>query len=242
MFSMTADLYDVIYGAKGKDYQAESQHIHEIIQKTKKSSGNTMLDVGCGTAVHLTYLEKHYQPEGLDLDRKMLDMAKERLPHIPFHQGNMTEFNLDKQFDVIISLFSVIGYVKTVDKLNQTLQNISHHTCPGGVVIIEPWYSPEHYKDRDLTIPRAIFIDEPELKVARMSEGSINGRILTLTLHYLISTREGVRYITETDDLGLFTNEEYTTAFKRAGLTVRHDPDGIAGRGLYIGIKQSNKI
>jgi hypothetical protein len=37
--------------------------------------------------------------------------------------------------------------------------------------------------------------------------------------------------------LGLFTSEEYLEAFRKTNLTVSHDPIGLDGRGLYIGLK-----
>ncbi len=237
MFSLTAEIYDAIYGARGKDYKGESRQIHQIIQSTKETPGNALLDVGCGTAVHLTYLTKHYQAVGLDLDDKLLDIAKERLPNTLFHQGDMTDFALGQQFDALICLFSAIGYLQTVDKLNQTLQNFSRHIQPGGVVLIEPWYTAEKFRGGDLTKPRGSFVDEPELKVARMSKSKIDGRLSTLELHYLIATREGIEYVTENHVMGLYSHEEYTAAFTRAGFQVNHDPEGIAGRGLYIGLK-----
>ena len=54
-----------------------------------------------------------------------------------------------------------------------------------------------------------------------------------------MGTPEGVEYFTEFHEMGLFTNDQYRAAFRDAGLTVRHDPDGLMGRGLYIGLKAS---
>ena len=37
--------------------------------------------------------------------------------------------------------------------------------------------------------------------------------------------------------MGLFTDEEYLGAFKRAGLEVELDPKGLMDRGLLIGTR-----
>ena len=46
----------------------------------KRSAGNTLLDVGCGTGMHMAALRDRYACEGLDVDRAMLAIAAERLP------------------------------------------------------------------------------------------------------------------------------------------------------------------
>jgi hypothetical protein len=55
--------------------------------------------------------------------------------------------------------------------------------------------------------------------------------------HYMVATTQGVEYFTERHELGLFTHEEYLGAFRKAGLETSHDPVGLDGRGLYIGVK-----
>ncbi|MDQ3459530.1 MAG: hypothetical protein M3498_09575 [Deinococcota bacterium] len=39
----------------------------------------------------------------------------------------------------------------------------------------------------------------------------------------------------ELHELGLFSHEDYLRAFHEAGLEVRHDPEGLMGRGLSLG-------
>lgn len=37
--------------------------------------------------------------------------------------------------------------------------------------------------------------------------------------------------------MGRFVDDDYLAAFRAAGLEVTHDPQGLTGRGLYIGTK-----
>lgn len=83
----------------------------------------------------------------------------------------------------------------------------------------------------------ALFVDEPELKIARMNTGQVRGRTSMIHFHYLVGTREGVEHFTELHELGMFTHEEHVRAFERTGLGVEHDPEGLMGRGLYIGTR-----
>ncbi|MBV5347118.1 SAM-dependent methyltransferase, partial [bacterium] len=58
-----------------------------------------------------------------------------------------------------------------------------------------------------------------------------------IDFHYLIGTSIGIEREAEILELGLFTKKEYLDAFRSAGLKVVHDPFGVDGRGLYIGMK-----
>src|SRR6266496_2944550 len=96
MFSKSAQYYDEIYASVDKDYAAEVSKAHKIIQKYKQSKGKYLLDVACGTGAHAGPLSRYYQVEGLDLDPKMLSVAKKKYPKIRFHQGDMTSFDLSR--------------------------------------------------------------------------------------------------------------------------------------------------
>ena len=60
-------------------------------------------------------------------------------------QGNMLDFDLGRQFDVVTCLFSSIGYVKTVPNMKRAVANMSRHLKPGGVLVLEPWFTPEDW-------------------------------------------------------------------------------------------------
>ena len=234
MFSKSAKFYNALYGSMGKDYSAEAQKVHQIIQQYKRSSGNTLLEVACGTGLHASLLQKDYQVEGLDLDPEMLAVARQNYPDIPLHQADMAEFDLGKQFDAITCLFSSIGYVKTKERLEGAIQTMVRHLCSGGVLIVEPWFTPEQWKPGRVS---ALFVDQPELKICRMNISEVDGLLSFFVFHYTVGTPQGVEYFTERHELGLFTQEECLKAFHKAGLETIHDPEGLDGRGLYIGSK-----
>ncbi len=232
MYEFSAEIYDLIY--KDKDYSGESLHIHELIQVHKKSSGNTLLDVACGTGGHIAYLKEDYQVEGLDLDASLLHLAQRKHPEAAFHQGNMTDFDLGNSFDAVTCLFSAIGYVKTEDKLRDAIGCMVRHLNPGGVLIVEPWLTPEAFQPNFL---HAINIDEPELKITRMNCSELRGNLSVLEFHYLVGTPMGVDHTVEVHEIGLFTHEQYVDAFRGIGVELFHDSEGLIGRGLFIATK-----
>jgi SAM-dependent methyltransferase len=149
-----------------------------------------------------------------------------------FHQADMIHFELDKRFDVVTCLFSSIGYVRTIENLRRAVNCMAQHVMPGGVVFIEPWFTPDTWRPRTV---HAQFVDEPELKIARVNTSYAEGRLSYFDLHYLIGTPEGTEHFVEHHELGLFEQGEMVAAFEEAGLLVSYDKEGLTGRGLYIG-------
>jgi SAM-dependent methyltransferase len=234
MFSKSANFYDEIYAAMDKDYAAEAKKAHQIIKKYKRSSGKRLLDMACGTGLHADKFNRFYQVEGLDLDPAMLSVARKNYPAIQFHRGDMVDFNIHRQFDIIICLFSSIGYVKTKARLFQSIQSMNRHLALGGVLLVEPWFSPKQWKVGHIG---TILVEKPDHKIVRMSRSARQGKLSTIEFEYLIGTPKGIDHRSEVHELGLFTHEEYMEAFRRSGLEVIHDPEGLDGRGLYIGLK-----
>lgn len=234
MFKRSANYYDTIYDAVGKDYRREANRLRVLVRRHKKSVGNTLLDVACGTGRHISYLKSSFEVEGLDLDLNLLAIARRRNPGVRFHHGNMLTFNVHRQFDVVTCLFSAMGYMKTVQELRQAIKNMVRHLKPGGVLIVEPWLTPDAYQPGRID---AVFVNEPKLKVVRMNRTAVKGRISILDFHYLIGTPQGIDYFREHDEFGLFTHDQYSRSFRAAGLKVVYDPKGLIGRGLCIGIK-----
>lgn len=232
MYTQSAKYYDALYHALGKDYAQEAERVKEIVAERCRSGGNTLLDVGCGTGKHIEALRDQFACEGLDVDRTMLEIARARNPDVPFHLSDMIGFNLGKRFDVIISLFGSIGYAPNAQRLQQIVASFGRHLKPGGVVIVEPWVRPEDWRDGEVN---ALFVNEPELKVARMSVARRDANISILNFHYMVASRDGIRTFTEPHRLTLFSDDEYQEAFRRARLFYEHEENGLTpGRGLYI--------
>jgi hypothetical protein len=129
-------------------------------------------------------------------------------------------------------LFSSIGYAATIDGLRRAINAMGRHLRDPGLLMVEPWFSPQDWEIGRL---HGVFIDRPDLKLARINRAERDGDLAILNLHYLVGTSDGVEHLTERHALRLFTDAEYRAAFRGAGLVVSHDPDGVDGRGLYIG-------
>jgi SAM-dependent methyltransferase len=237
VFTRSAAFYDAVYA--GKDYLGEAERVSSLIQAHRRGTGNALLDVACGTGGHLAYLKGHYAAEGLDIDPNLLAIARARHPELPFHQADMVDFDLGRTFDAIVCLFSAIGYVVTVERLYAAITAMARHLRPGGVLLVEPWITPEAFT---LGTVHALYVDQPALKIARINVSAVRERVSILQFHYLVGTPAGVDQFTERHELGLFTQDEYRDSAVAAGLVTSFDEHGLTGRGLLIGVRPFTDI
>lgn len=231
-YEKSASTYDAIY-EQMKDYEQEAKRVHELAEQKKQSPGNALLDVACGTGLHDQYLIRWYDVEGVDLSPSQLAVARKRLPKMKFSVADMTDFDTGKRYDVVTCLFSSIGHLTTLRQMRRGIAEMAKHLKPGGVLLIEPWITPDKWESGRVD---ASFVDEPDLKVARISTSKRKGRVTKLEMHHLVGRpNRSTEHFVEHFEAALYTVEEYLDALRRAGLTAWHDKQGLMGRGLFIG-------
>jgi len=236
MFSKTAELYDLIYRSF-KDYDREARSIAELLQRLVPGA-KTILDVGCGTGEHALRLQRDhgYTVHGLDAEPEFVLLARAKVPSARFSLGDMTAFDLGSRFDAVLCLFSSIGYLCEIERVEEALCRFRAHLNPGGVALVEPWFEPEAWRPGTVSVQS---VEGEGRRVVRMSLSSVEGRISKIRFHYLVGSPEGIDHRVEEHALGLFTREEMSEAFARAGFAdVEFDPEGLIGRGLYIARKR----
>ncbi|MEL6255707.1 MAG: class I SAM-dependent methyltransferase [Bacteroidota bacterium] len=221
-------MYDLIYSFK--DYQKESEEIAQLIH-SKKPEAQKILDVGCGTAEHHKYLRNQFSITGLDINPGFIKIAKRKIPFGEYYIGDMREFELDQTFDVILCMFSSIGYVKDFEEMVSTLKSFRSHLSEEGLLIVEPWITPENWYEGKVHM---LTYENEGVKICRMNKSETEGKHSVINFHYLIGTaKEGVRHFEERHELILLSVEKMKEAFALAGLSVEHDPEGLIGRGMY---------
>jgi SAM-dependent methyltransferase len=230
-----ADYYDLIYLSM-KDYEKEAEIIRQIIRNFELKRSMTLLDVGCGTGEHLKYLSSHFTCVGLDINRRMIEEAEKKTEGVRFRVADMVDFNLGEKFDVIICLFSSIGYVESCENLERTLRSFSRHLNDKGVLIVEPWIFKEEFRKNYVSLESR---EVQDVKLVRMATSKIEDTRWKVTMHYLIGREGVITYSKEIHAMLALSQPEYVQAFEHAGYKVKYVTDELWDncRGLFIAIK-----
>ncbi|NNF68044.1 MAG: class I SAM-dependent methyltransferase [Gammaproteobacteria bacterium] len=93
------------------------------------------LDIGCGSSGRLLELmiESGFDPEGLDISQRMLELAKQRHPAVTFHQADICEWQFPKQYD-FISAWDSIWHIP-LQLQERVMSKVLAGLSPGGVII-----------------------------------------------------------------------------------------------------------
>jgi SAM-dependent methyltransferase len=229
MFDASAEYYDLIYGSF-KNYPREAAQIAGRLRANKPDC-RTVLDVACGTGEHARLLAAEgFAVDGVDLSAEFVGIARRKHPAGRFVQGDMSDFHLGRRYDAVLCLFSSIGYLRTLDRVDAAFQCFREHLRPDGVLLVEPWLPP------GVLDPARIASHTGEgrgVRVDRTTRVEVDGRDSRLLFDYEITDGTGTRHEREVHHLGLFTHEEMLEAFRKAGFSVDHDPPGFSDRGLY---------
>ena len=123
------------------NYVRWADYIESIFRHYRCRPRN-ILDVACGTATLTALLaERGYQMWGIDRAEGMLEIARQKAKSrglsIKFVQGEMQEFNLNRQFDAVICTYDSINYALNAHDLAGVLRSVSDHLEPSGLFIFD---------------------------------------------------------------------------------------------------------
>ena len=195
VFGTYSQYYDLLY--KDKDYLAETEYIHDLIQKYMMKAAS-ILDLGCGTGIHAKLLaEKGYQVCGVDLSSEMLMVAKENYchPKVEFYQGDITSLRLQKKVDVVTALFHVMSYQTSNKVLVDMFATAKHHLNPNGIFIFDFWYGPAVLTDRPAV--RVKKLENDSIQVMRVAEPCMHPNQNLVDVNYTVLVKDKHTKLTE---------------------------------------------
>ncbi len=124
-----------------------------------------ILELACGTGrITLLLAQAGYEITGIELSPEMLDVAQDKLRELPedvqsrvsLNHGDMTSFQLDKKFAMVIIPWSFKFLLTTDDQL-ACLRQVRKHLADDGVFILDLY--PREIIDLDETESHTVEID-----------------------------------------------------------------------------------
>lgn len=158
VFEAYSEYYDLLYS--DKNYKLEVNYLQNLVINNIKTSGQDLLNLGCGTGKHDFEFENiGYNVLGVDLSKDMIELAIKERPinsKCEFMVSDIRKLNLNKKFDVITSLFHVINYQNSNVDLNETFEVASKHLKKGGLFIFDFWNGSGVLTDLPITKTKCI--------------------------------------------------------------------------------------
>jgi daunosaminyl-N,N-dimethyltransferase/N-dimethyltransferase len=231
VYASQADLYDPIH--HDKPYAAEARRLRDLLASEGIPDGSRVLEAGCGTGSYLVHLAHWYEVSGFDNSPEMLGLARRKLPRVPLFQADMGDFEVDAPVDALLCLYSAIGYLDGPEHLARTARAFFAALRPGGLLVVEPWIRPEHFRP---ATSMEVY-DGARLKVCRQATSRRDGEMSIMTCHWLVARADdqSVTYFVESHRMWLFSQAAIVETLERAGFDVRVDERGLLeGRGLYV--------
>jgi SAM-dependent methyltransferase len=238
LYEEHAEQYDRIYSRK--DYAGEARWLTSLARRSTPSA-RTLLDVACGTGRHLELFRRSFSVAGVDASGAMLRIARRRLgTSVRLTRGDMRSFDLGREFDVVVCLFSAIGYLLSGSDRRRAFRSFYRHLAPGGVAIVEGWILPSTFRDRSAHLQ---VYDGAEAKIARVSTVSRTGATSRIEMQYLLGVPGGgVEHWREVHRNALVEPAEMLRTMRDAGFRARFLRTGpFRDRGVYVGIRPADR-
>lgn len=98
----------------------------------------SVLDLGCGTGLHLAALQQAFgcSAVGVDVQPELIEYAQATHPNVELHLGDLRSVRLGRQFDAVVCLGNSLSYQLTDDDLLAAAKTFAAHTRSGGHVVI----------------------------------------------------------------------------------------------------------
>ena len=176
--------YDLLYS--DKNYSEEVEYIDKLI-KLGTSDASSILDMGCGTGKHAELLcDKGYIVHGIDLSESMFKIAETRRKgkeeRLSFGCSNIQDLHLNRELDVVVSLFHVMSYQNSNEELIKAFEVAKKHLNNNGLFIFDFWYGPAVLTDLPTT--RIKRLENDSIKVTRISEPVLHSQANIVDVNY----------------------------------------------------------
>lgn len=240
VFDHYAQYYDLLYSVK--DYEAEANYVCALIDKFG-AGARSILDLGCGTGSHgFLFAQRGYDVAGIDLSAKMVALANQKkaqkgLQNISFEEGDILSLRLNREFDVVVSLFHVMNYLTKTSDMKTGFANALNHVKPGGLFIFDTWYGPAVLSDLPKVGVRRF--ENDRIKVTRLAEPTLHANRNMVDVNYEIIVQEKggteeVAFIRETHPVRYFFKLEIEELLGTLGVEILAAEEWLTGKTIGL--------
>ena len=227
------------------DYEEETCLYVNLIKENAVIEAKSLLHLGCGAGGNDYTFKKHFKVTGVDISQDMLKIARTTNPEITYMHGDMRSIDLKKRFDAI-AIPESIDYMATIPELQNAICTASRHLKPGGVLLIVA-KTREEFMENNFCYTGA----KEGIEITIFENNYIpkqDPSTYEATLVYLIRQKGKLSIHTDSHRLGLFSQKEWLSLLRKAGLEVKqvrlngvYEPF-ILGEGeypmqIFIGVK-----
>jgi SAM-dependent methyltransferase len=258
VFGTYSRYYDLLY--KNKDYAAEAEYVQSLVARHRPAA-KSLLDLGCGTGRHARlFARKGYAVTGVDRSEEMLATAKASSSRASsqgdgdgaalqpeFLEGDLRQVRLNRQFDVVVSLFHVMSYQTSNADLKAAFGTVREHLKPDGLFLFDCWYGPAVLTQRpQVRIQR---LEDEHITVTRLAEPVMRPNENVVDVNYQIFIRDKLsghtEQIAETHTMRYLFAPEVELLFEATGLRLlqfsefmgERNPGVETWNALFVGTK-----
>jgi SAM-dependent methyltransferase len=162
---------------------------------------------------------------GVDRSPDMLALARAKIGAPPgkcaleFVQGDIRDLHLPAQFDVVLMMFTVLGYQRTAEDIAAALDAVRRHLNGGGFFIFDVWNGDAVLAQRPA--PRSVTTTESGVDILRRSTTDLDAQRQLCHVHFALQRQEtggDARAWFETHTIRYFFPDELALLLKASGL------------------------
>ncbi|MCK4568282.1 MAG: class I SAM-dependent methyltransferase, partial [Candidatus Thorarchaeota archaeon] len=171
--------------------------------------------------------------------QSMLEVAKQKLKHaslviankVILVEGDMTNFNLERKFELVI-IPNSIGHAITTEEQLSTLQCIHNHLTDSGVFILDIYpgamqYEHAEFKENPVPLPDGTTVE----RHGEIRSNMLN-KIMTVNLQYIVRDSEQniIEKVEVVSSAALLYNKDIDLLISHSGFVVVDELGGFDGQ------------
>lgn len=217
IYSIFAEYYDQLMD--NYDYQGVFDFLVQTLEEERASQG-PILEMACGTGKLTGMLTKLGPVDAFDLSDQMLALAYQRLyrnKRARIFNMDMTSFDLNKKYQVILCLCDSLNYLDSIDKIRSCFRSVKAHLANGGVFIFD---MNTEYRFREVFEDHIQIEEGEDHFITWANHYEKEAKRNTYSLNFF--TREGDLYRRAMEEHYeyAYTMEEIDQALSQAGLSI----------------------